>query len=268
MRLALVCGLSWAVFLFASAAAADGVTASRDSQAVTAVTNATHANSGNSKLAEAKSNELPNQVDLRPELTKLDLGPRRQGGRNTCSVFTTAAAYEFALAKHRGKGEKLSVEYLNWACNQVINNTTEDRGQFFHHLLQAFREYGICPESEMPYRWHFNPKIKPSDDAKKLAKEIGDQPFEIHWIKRIRPDARLSDEQFAEIKQTLANGFPVAAGASHSRLFVGYIDDAAKAGGGTFLTKDSGVGRFSEVTYEFAKKELNDAFWIEISPAK
>lgn len=221
-----------------------------------------------SKEAESKPDQLPAEVDLRPEMEKFRLGPRRQGRRNTCSVFTTAAAFEFALAKHRGEGEPLSVEYLNWACNQVIGNKTEDRGQFFHHLLRAFRQYGICTESEMRYRRRFDPEFTPSDDAKKQAKEIGDEAFEVHWIKRIRPEGRLSDEQFLEIKQTLAKGFPIAAGASHSRLFVGYKNDESQPGGGVFFTKDSGAGRFAEVTYEFVKKELNDAFWVEIAAAK
>jgi hypothetical protein len=215
-----------------------------------------------------QADELPAQVDLRPTLNDYGLGPRRQGHRNTCSVFTTTAALEFALAKHNGKGEPLSVEYLNWACNQVIGNKTEDRGQFFHHLTRAFRQYGICTESEMPYTRRFDPDTAPSDEAQKHAKEIRQQPFQLHWIKRIHSEGRLSDEQFLEIKETLAKGFPVAAGAAHSRLFVGYINDENKPGGGTFLTKDSGEGRFSEVSYEFAKKELNDAFWVEIAPAK
>jgi hypothetical protein len=220
------------------------------------------------KSEEPKPDQLPAEVDLRPELEKLGLGPRRQGRRNTCSVFTTAAAFEFALAKHRGEGEPFSVEYLNWACNQVIGNKTEDRGQFFHHLLRAFRQYGVCAESDMRYRRRFDPEFTPSDEAKKHAKEIGDQAFEVNWIKQIRPEGRLSDKQFQEIKQTLAKGFPVAAGAAHSRLFVGYKNDESKPGGGIFLTKDSGEGRFSEVTYEFAKRELNDAFWVEIAAAK
>jgi hypothetical protein len=120
----------------------------------------------------------------------------------------------------------------------------------------------------MRYRRRFDPEFTPSDDAKKNAKEIGSEKFDVHWIKRIRPEARLSDEQFLEIKQTLAKGFPVAAGAAHSRLFVGYKNDESKPGGGIFFTKDSGAGRFAEVTYEFAKKELNDAFWVEIAAAK
>ncbi|MCC7083804.1 MAG: hypothetical protein IT427_02225 [Pirellulales bacterium] len=216
--------------------------------------------------AAQTADPLPAKVDLRPELEKYGLGPRQQGKRSTCSVFTTAAAYEFALAKHRGRGEPLSVEYLNWASNQLLGRN-EDLGQFFHHLVRAIGKYGACPEADMPYRQKFDPAFAPSDDAKKHAHEFGDLGFQVHWIKRFHPE-RLSDEQFLEIKKTLARGFPVAAGASHSRLFVGYRDDPAKDGGGIFLTKDSGAGRFAEVTYEFAKKEVNDAYWVNIPVEK
>src|SRR5690606_10355219 len=137
------------------------------------------------------ANALPAEVDLRPELDRLGLGPRRQGRRNTCSVFTTAAVFEFALAKHRGEGAPLSVEYLNWACNQVIGNKTQDRGQFFHHLLRAYDQYGICTEDEMPYKRRFDPELEPTETARENAKALRETPFQIHWIKRIRPSARL-----------------------------------------------------------------------------
>jgi hypothetical protein len=66
-----------------------------------------------------------------------------------------------------------------------------------------------------------------------------------------------------EIRRVLASGYPVASGASHSRLLVGYKDDPAAPGGGIFLTKDSGSGRFDSITYDFAIKEICDAFWVE-----
>jgi hypothetical protein len=208
--------------------------------------------------------KLPAEVDLRPQFEDYGLGPRRQGRRNTCSVFTTVAAMEFALAKQSGKGEPLSVEYLNWACNQVINNKSQDRGQFFHHLLKAYDEYGICTESEMPYARRFAPELAPSDEAKQQAKEISDKGFKIHWIKRWRSGSGLNDKQFAQAKEVLASGLPVASGASHSRLLVGYSDDPEQPGGGIFYTKDSGSGKFSQVNYEFAKTKMNDAFWVEL----
>src|SRR5437588_6450396 len=38
-------------------------------------------------------------VDLRPAFQKMSFGPRQQGTRATCSVFTIAGAVEFAAAK-------------------------------------------------------------------------------------------------------------------------------------------------------------------------
>lgn len=215
-------------------------------------------------VSSEAQDELPSKVDLRPEFKKYGLGPRRQGSRNTCSVFTTAAAMEFALSKQSQQSTPLSVEYLNWACNQVINNKTHDRGQFFHHLVDGFKRYGICLEEKMPYQRRFDPALAPSDEAIENAKEIQSLGFKFHWIKHLgtRPGAR--DYQMKELKSVLASGYPVAAGASHSRLLVGYEDDPNQPGGGVFFTKDSGSGRFDRVTYEFVERQINDAYWVEL----
>src|SRR5579872_1042008 len=66
-----------------------------------------------------------------------------------------------------------------------------------------------------------------------------------------------------EIKAVLAMGWPVAAGAGHSRLLVGFRDDPRQAGGGVFLTKDSAPGSFEEVTYQFVKTDVGDVFWVQ-----
>src|SRR4051812_35065303 len=55
--------------------------------------------------------ELPKAVDLRPIFKRWNLAPKRQGARNTCSVFTTTGALEFAVSKHYDRGTRLSVEY-------------------------------------------------------------------------------------------------------------------------------------------------------------
>jgi hypothetical protein len=229
---------------------------------VCAADTAASADIGNS---QEKTSALPAEVDLRPELNKLNLGPRRQGHRGTCSVFTTAAAMEFALSKQQNKNVLLSVEYLNWGCNQVINND-RDRGQFFHHLLEGFEKYGVCLETEMPYRRNFDATYQPSESAQERARTINADCFQIHWIKKIgrrNNEPGLQGERFEEAKRVLAAGWPVAAGAGHSRLLVGYKDDAASPGGGIFYTKDSGIGRYDQVTYEFVKTQVNDAFWVE-----
>jgi len=206
---------------------------------------------------------LPAEVDLRPAMDELGLKPRRQGRRGTCSVFTTAGAFEFALSKQRGESTPLSVEYLNWSCNQITHNK-QDRGQFFHNLLAGYERHGVCLESEMPYTRRFDPELAPTEDAIKSAEQIHKNAFQVHWIKPIGGQPGVTAEQLIEIKKVLASGLPVAAGASHSRLLVGYIDDAAEPGGGVLLTKDSGSGSYSRVTYEFAKTKVNDVFWVDL----
>jgi hypothetical protein len=99
----------------------------------------------------ADDRPLPVQVDLRTQFAKWKLPPRGLGTRNTCSVFVTVGAFEFALSKQHDRGMPLSVEYSNWACNQVIRNSTRDRGQFFHDLLKGYEKHGLCRDELMPY---------------------------------------------------------------------------------------------------------------------
>lgn len=207
----------------------------------------------------------PQSVDLRPQLKSWGLMPRSQGPRNTCSVFATAWALEFAVSKHLGRGTPLSVEYLNWASNVAIGDPTD--GGFFHDLLKGFEQYGICLETDMPYQKQFNPKLKPSEKALQKGKEMRGLALQVHWINPWKPKPGLTDDHLHEIKAVLAKGYPVAAGSSHSRLLVGYRDDARQPGGGIFVTKDSGAAAYSTITYEFAKQNVGDVFWVE-APAK
>lgn len=209
------------------------------------------------------ADRLPTQVDLRPRLAAYDLPPRAQGARNTCSVFVATGALEFALSRRLGQGVTLSVEYLNWAANQVVGNRTKDRGQFFHHLLQGFERHGIVTEAEMPYRPQFDPAYTPSAALRSRARQVAERGLVVHWINPWRKEPGLTEAQLGEIKSVLARGWPVAAGATHSRLLVGYADDPRQPGGGSFLTKDSGKAAFARITYEFARTRLGDVFWVE-----
>lgn len=209
---------------------------------------------------------LPSSVDLRPAFAELGLKPRSQGKRPTCSVFTTAGAMEFAVSKHYGKPCPLSVEYLNWTANQIIGNKTKSRGQFFRHCLKGFEKFGICPEADMPYLPQFDPDAKPTEAARKRAQEIHDLGLQVHMIAEDvagekQPEVR-RDLAFQKVKETLAHGYPVAAGSSHSLLLVGYTDDASKPGGGVFLTRDSGKGRYSSVTFEHVRMKMGGFFYV------
>jgi hypothetical protein len=211
---------------------------------------------------------LPAEVDLRPQFLAYGLAPRAQGGRPTCSVFTVAAAFEFAFARLRGRGERLSVEYLNWAANAATGR--RDDGDFFHCVLAGYERFGVCPDALLPYADKFLPESVPPPDALvaggRLRAEAGDR-LRVRWLRPLGNGPGLDAVQFDLVRRTLARGWPVAAGSGHSRLLVGYRDDGARAGGGAFLTLDSGLARFAEVDYEFVRTQINDAFAVEVAAA-
>ncbi|MBL8843227.1 MAG: DUF4838 domain-containing protein [Planctomycetes bacterium] len=209
--------------------------------------------------------EVPTAIDLRPELERLGLSPRGQGARGTCSIFTACVALEYALAPPRGVVERLSPEFLNWAGTQSCGHPSD--GNFFHHALTGFERFGLCGEAAWPYAARYDAEQSPSPDALAAAAELRDgaaRALTVRWIEPWQP-ARfgLDETRFAAVREVLARGIPVAAGSSHSRLFVGYRDDAALPGGGAFLVLDSATARFDEVSYEFARAQIADAFYVE-----
>ncbi len=208
---------------------------------------------------------LPSSVDLRPQLTAWGLGPRPQGARGTCSIFTTCSAIECAAARQTGRPVRLSPEFLNWAASQAAGRPSD--GNFFHNALAGFQQHGLCAEADMPYATAFEAGRAPPPaavaDASAFHAAVQPQ-LAVHWIVPWKPDRfGVDDEQMREIKRVLAAGYPVAAGSGHSRLLVGYTDDAAQPGGGIFLTMDSALNRFDQVPYEFVRKQVADVFWVE-----
>jgi hypothetical protein len=230
------------------------------------------------------SEALPRTVDLRPAFEKLGLERRQQGKRPTCSVFALVGALEFAASQHQ-QSQQLSAEFLNWAANQVT--ATPNDGGFFSELWHGFKAYGICAESQMPYRPEFDPAKGPDPETLAAAKARLGLGLQLHWIKRWDVQTGLTDAQFWEIKQTLRRGWPVCAGCrwpkteqwndgvlqlcgpeavrdGHSVLLVGYRDDDAHAGGGVFIFRNSSHGgRDGYMPYGYAREYVNDAVWVE-----
>jgi hypothetical protein len=206
-------------------------------------------------------------VDLRPVFARFGLPVRRQGRRPTCSVVTTTGALEFALAVQRGEGTPLSVEYLNWACNDVINNHSRDRGQFFHHLLQGFERHGLCSQEAMPYTRRWDPELVPDPDAVAEARDVLANGLRPRWIKRNGTPRGANPDELAATLRALASGLPVASGSYHSLLLVGYRLDPELPGGGEFTTHDSGPGAARTMSFEEASRRLNDIFWVEAAPS-
>ena len=86
-------------------------------------------------------------VDLRPILEKWGLDARVQGNRGTCSVFAINAVIEYAVASKQQHGTRLSVEFLNWAANEV-DSTPVDGGMFLRTLG------GLCRAWRLPRSRH------------------------------------------------------------------------------------------------------------------
>ncbi|MBK7645533.1 MAG: hypothetical protein IPJ19_21285 [Planctomycetes bacterium] len=211
----------------------------------------------------------PTQVDLRPALERLGLPPRAQGPRPTCSIFTTCSAIEFALAHCEPRPVRMSPEFLNWAANQCSHDNQD--GDFFHQALAGFEREGLCSEAREPYAVAWDPAGEPPPAALEEAHALRERArsrIAVHWIVPWVPNRfGLSAEQFAQVKRVLASGWPVAAGAGHSRLLVGYRDDPAAEGGGVFTTCDSALAAWSEVSYRFVREDVADVFWVEGRPA-
>ncbi|MBE7558648.1 hypothetical protein HS125_06775 [bacterium] len=209
------------------------------------------------------SGELPASVDLRPKFRQWDLTPRSQGKRPTCGTFATVNVLEYELAAYLGEGTRLSVEFLNWA-KITISGATRDGG-YFSHMQKGWEAYGACPEVMYPYRGKLDRDLRPPEEAIAAARRYRDLPVKFHWIRPHTKQPGLTPEQFHEVKRVLAEGHPVAAGSNHSRTLVGYRDDSGQPGGGVFFTNDSLKGGFfGEVTYEFVRTKLYDAFWVGV----
>lgn len=218
------------------------------------------------KWASLWSGSWANGADLRADFRKYDLKPRLQGERDTCSVHTTVGAFEFGLSRKLNKSTILSVEFLNWASNQVAGDQSD--GSFFADCLDGFRKYGLCPDAMMPHRATFDPNFKPSPRAREMAealrREVMDS-LQVHWIMPPKNDKPgLTARQFAEVKATLSRGYPVAFGSAHSVLLVGFRVDAKQAGGGEFLVKDSTEPDFVTISFEHVRTKPYDVFWLEL----
>ncbi len=234
--------------------------------------------------ASAAPEDTSSSIDLSPIFAERGLATRCQGDRGTCSVFVVTDAIEYAIAGRQRQSVRLSVEYLNWASNQTTK-TLQDGG-FFSDLWNGCAKFGICPEEAMPYSNRFDPTVHPSEQAMTQAKNILGRGLQLYWIKPWNPHQGLNNKQFAEIKHTLRQGWPVCGGFlwpkqprwahgvlqmcprtavrdGHSVLLVGYRDDPAMPGGGGFLIRNTaGDSREGMLTYEYVRAYMNDAAWI------
>jgi hypothetical protein len=226
----------------------------------------------------------PETVDLRPAFGKWGLETRVQGRRGTCSAFVVTEAIEYAVARRQGRTPRLSVEFLNWAANEVTRRAED--GGFFSDLWNGCARYGVCPEQDLPYADRFDPALRPSPTALTHAKELLDRGLRFHWIKAWDPHQGLTPEQLAAVKKTLRDGWPVCGGFlwpkreqwedgvlqlcpreavrdGHSVLLVGFRDDQTQPGGGVLhMLNTANGGSDGLLSYEYLRTYMNDAAWV------
>ena len=63
---------------------------------------------------------------------------------------------------------------------------------------------------------------------------------------------------------SLVDVFAKSLASEQVSIVVGYVDDAKQSGGGKFITRDSGLGDYGEVTYDWTRRHAYDLFWIEL----
>ncbi|MBI2301771.1 MAG: PD40 domain-containing protein [Armatimonadetes bacterium] len=200
-------------------------------------------------------------VDLRPHFERFGLPPRAQGGRGTCSVFTVVAGIEYANACRTRHGTPLSVEYLNWAANQVSGDRGD--GSFFLYAWQGYEQHGLCPDADLPYAKAFDVDLQPPAATVGDAHQLLAPRLVAHWIRPHGAKQGLTDAEVATLRQVLRSGWPICCGSGHSVLYVGYHRDPDFPGWASFLTRDSGLGGYGSIPVYEAKRILYDIFWIE-----
>lgn len=244
---------------------------------------------------------LPKSVDLRPRFAKRGLlEPAAQGRRGTCSLFALVSVLEFESAGN-ARGERLSVEFLNWASHQT--NGRKADGSFFSDALEGLRRFGVCGDTLLPYSPDFDPTLQPPPAAREdaLRRRRRRSAVSARWLKEWDVRTGLSDAQMTAVRTVLAEGHPVACGLrwpkqerygpgqvletppptevfdGHSIVLVGYTSNAHRegndegdGGGGTFLFRnasgpewaDRGYARF---TYAYARAYANDAVALTVA---
>lgn len=231
--------------------------------------------------------------DLKPLFDHYGMTVRDQSGRGTCSVFAIVGLMEFEYAHRLHQRVTLSVEYLNWASNQVTGETED--GSFFSDALSGLLKYGICEDSLFPYyARNYTKKVAPSAAAMKDGKKR--MRAETIWIKAWNPDTGMTEDQIQQVKAQIRAEHPVAIGFQwpkneaayrqvvngimtvparegvfdgHSIIMTGYKEDTSIPGGGYFIFRNShgksyGDEGYGKMPYEYVSKYANDGVTVRV----
>ena len=244
---------------------------------------------------------MRDEVDLRSEFSRLDIGVRNQGRRPSCAVFSVLGALEYQNAKKSGRAEAFSEEYLIWATHKVLGRYDQTRGQRgaetnldvdtgfrLVEVAQALRSYGVPLRSEMPYTvtGDFMKSSGPTPELIEKAKDRSKVAFSpmpgrdgktriqniVHALNESTPviigvawpTARTIAKSPTLSKQSPRQGY------AHAVTLVGYKCPTGKIEEATFIFRNSwgrswGVGGYGFARYEYLEKHLFEALALDLS---
>jgi hypothetical protein len=227
--------------------------------------------SGGTK-AQLLMSTIANSVDLRNIIAKRGITIRDQSTRPTCSVFSMDFLLEYMYTSNFGtRYNNFSEEYLNHAANKAVGKT--DDGDFFSSIAAGYDKYGIVNETLWPYGASY---VYATADTKMTAAMISTGQKMLSNVFRlngrfIKPNdgtVGLTTAQFNEIIRMLDNGIPVAVGRSHSMPIAGYSRNAAEAGGGHFIFRNSygitsDINGYKTESFQNVMTTANDVYVYE-----
>ena len=234
-------------------------------------------------------NRLPAHADLSERFTALDLPICRQNGP-WCWAYTTMGVVEFELGSRQGHKTQLSPGYLTWAAQET--DAQGSGGSNFGRANRGLEQFGAVPleRGGIPPTGGHIPA--PSEEVINVGRSFDDLSF--HWI-RFWNRKEMPDSQLNAIKADISNGHPVAVGMQwpnhlsfapnsrmmnvpeHSDVFdghcvilVGYTDDAAVPGGGSFRFRNSwganwGDKGYASMPYDLLRFCINDAYSVRLT---
>lgn len=156
-------------------------------------------------LATTASGPLPPSVDLRSTC----LPPRNQGQEGCCSGFATAALREsmHCIATGSFLTEYLSPAYLYARTRMLEGTFPNDSGATLADEMHTLQNYGVCPESQLPYNQDASEAPTPISDVAAAPYRLASSPQRIGFPNLITPEA--VKYWLATNKTPIAFGMPV-----------------------------------------------------------
>ena len=140
------------------------------------------------RLGADAPSTLPSSVDWRAKC----LPPRDQGQEGCCSGFSTAALREalHCMATNSFLNEPLSPAYLYARTRMAEHTFPGDAGATIADEMATLHDYGVCPESSLPYSGDASEAPTPQSDVAAVPFRLGPTgPIRVGWGSTISIEA-------------------------------------------------------------------------------